>query len=160
MGDKKSNIVTPTVEDCKILIESSREHIKSAREYFQKERWHFVIRECIDSMELSLKGILGLIIGKYPITHDFQTPLAKEICKEVIATINEIEKKDKHYFGGLFIKRWFFIPSLWSGSYTNAKYGDSWGIDVYQKLESEFIIKQAEEFVENAELVYDRIVGW
>lgn len=160
MDDNKPKIIKPTVNDCKRLIEDSGECIKSAREYFKNEKWHFVVRECIDSMELSLKGILGLIIGKYPVTHDFQTPQAKEIYKEVMGRINKIGEKDKHYFEGLFIKRLFFIPSLWSSSYTNAKYGDSWGTDVYQKLESEFIIKQAEEFVKNAELVYDNIVGW
>jgi len=30
----------------------------------------------------------------------------------------------------------------------------------YQKLEAEFIIKQTKEFVNNAENVYDDIIGW
>lgn len=153
-------IIKPSAPDCKNLIENAGESLKLAKNLFEQKKWNLVVRNCIDSMELSLKGVLGLIIGKYPTTHDFQDEESKKLYDEAMKIITELNETNLGYFQGLFLTRLFFIPLLWKESYTNAKYGDKWHTKVYQKLEAEFIIKQTEEFVNSAETVYDDIVGW
>ena len=149
-GMKKGiQVIEPSKSDCKHLIEDSVEFLKIAEDLFTKEKWNLVVKNCIDSMELSLKAVLGLIIGKYPATHDFQDKKSRELYGEAMEIINRLEKTKLGYFQGLFLTRLFFITGLWSKSYTNSKYGDVWNVNVYQKLESEFIIKQTREFVEN-----------
>ncbi|MCK4552915.1 HEPN domain-containing protein [Candidatus Pacearchaeota archaeon] len=157
---EKINIIKPSVSDCKDLIESAGEKLKIAKSLFEQRKWNFVVQNCIESMELSLKGVLGLIIGKYPATHHFQEKESRELYDEAMEIIAKLQETGIGYFRELFLTRLFFITGLWSKSYTNSKYGDKWNIRVYQKLEAEFIIKQTEEFVKNAEVVYGDIIGW
>ncbi len=136
-------------EKARDFLKKSKEFLRLGKYYKNKKKWDLSVKNSISSIELSLKLIMVLVLGRYPKTHNFQDVISIDLMKKLRYKINRVHGS----LSEVPIERLFFIPHFWANSYTYTIYGGEFGDsnEVYTGKEASLAIGHAEEILFYAE---------